>query len=92
MSEIDTEFDIQCKLHSEALKDVHEATIMFFSNKFVECEQFLLSKMEKRPEVAHTHAHVLSMLKYVMAIFTNEKVSLTISLLGQSKRMLMILN
>ena len=70
------QFDIDCRLQSDALRDVHDGLIMFFNNQFNECQEFVRSKMVTNPTFAHTYQHGLAMIKLNMAIFTNEKVIL----------------
>ena len=69
------QFDTDCVSQNEALSHVNEATVMYFSNKFEECEHFLRSKMVTNPDFTHTYSHGLAVVKTVMALFTNEKVS-----------------
>ena len=68
------QFDIECQLQSDALRHVHEGLIMFFSNQFVECQEFVRSKIGANPDFAHTYNHGLAMVRLNMAVFTNEKV------------------
>ena len=76
MSVTDNEqFKIYHQLQSDAFRDIHHAVVMYFSNQFEECELFLRSKMTTNSDFAHSYSHALAVVKVVMALFTNEKVS-----------------
>ena len=77
MSVNNDKFVAKCELQMNALRDIYEASILFHSNKFKECEEFLRSKSVENPTFAHTHIYGLAVIKTIMAIFTNEKVGLS---------------
>ena len=75
------EYDLECETLTTALRTVHEGVIMFFSNKFEECEEFIDNKMATDPKSAPTIQYGLALLKFTLAIFTNEKVSELVTLI-----------